>query len=247
MGKKRLTAVSDTPVTKNKKQKQVESQPQAETTAEVKDAKAAKSHRQRVRSAHYRAALTKIDRSKTYPLVEAIKLLRQVSLTKFDASVEAHLNLTESALKANVDFPHSTGRVIRIAIADDKLLTQVEAGKIDFDILISSPAMMPKIAKLAKILGPKGLMPNPKTGTVTTDPDKKRKELEAGKILVAGEAKAPLMHVVLGKLSMSDSHLAANISALITAVTPKRITKLTLASTMSPGIKVSLEDFIQKG
>lgn len=227
MGKKRLAVAADTTP-----------RPPTQPTGSDPEVKAAKPRRVRVRSARYRQALTKIDRAKTYPLAEAIKLLKQISLAKFDASVEAHLNLTETNLKVKVAFPHSTGRQLKVAIADDQLLAQIEAGKIDFDILLATPQIMPQVAKLAKILGPKGLMPNPKAGTVTADPVKKQAELAGGSRLVSGEPKSPLMHVVVGKLSMSDQDLTSNVSALITAVTPKRITKLTLASAMSPGIKI---------
>lgn len=226
MGKKRLTVIAEPT-------KKATSVPSTITKPIQK--------RQRIRSARYRQALTKIDRAKTYPLAEAIKLLKQISLAKFDASVEAHLNLTETNLKVKVAFPHSTGRRLKIAIADDKILTQIEAGKIDFDILLATPQIMPQVAKLAKILGPKGLMPNPKAGTVTADPAKKQAELAGGSRLVSGEPKSPLMHAVVGKLSMSDQDLISNISALVTAVTPKRITKLTLASAMSPGIKIVVQ------
>lgn len=232
MGKKRLAVAADTTP-----------RPPTQPTGSDPEVKVAKPRRVRVRSARYRQALTKIDRAKTYPLAEAIKLLKQISLAKFDASVEAHLNLTETNLKVKVAFPHSAGHRLKVAVADAKVLAQIEAGagKIDFDVLLATPAMMPQVAKVAKILGPKGLMPNPKAGTVTADPAKKQAELAGGSRLVSGESKSPLMHTVVGKLSMSDQDLTSNISALVAAVTPKRITKLTLASTMSPGIKVVVQ------
>ena len=230
MGKKRLAAVAEPT-------KEATSVPSEDSVPSV----ITKPIHKHIRSRRYRQALTKIDRTKSYPLDEAIKLLKQVSLAKFDASVEAHLNLTETNLKVKVAFPHSTGRKLKVAIADDQLLAQIQAGHIDFDLLLATPAMMPQVAKVAKILGPKGLMPNPKAGTVTADPAKKQAELAGGSRLVSGEPKNPLMHVVVGKLSMSDQDLTSNISALITSVTLKHITKLTLASTMSPGIKVVVQ------
>ena len=195
------------------------------------------------RSRRYRLAKSQVDRTQTYPLSEAIELLKKVSTARFDASVEAHLNLTETKLKAEVQFPHSTGRKTRVAIASDTVLKQINKGKLDFDVLLATPPMMAKIAKVAKILGPKGLMPNPKSGTIVKDPEKKKKELEAGQTLVKSETKMPLMHVIVGKISFKDSQLAANLEALITAITPAKITKLTLASSMSPGIKVDLSSF----
>ena len=240
MGKKRLSQIA-TPATPSDKKPQPEINESA-AAAPVTTKPAKPAHQ---RSRRYRQVLTKIDRTKSDPLTAAISLLKQVSLTKFDASVEVHLNLTETGLKVTVAFPHSPGKSVTAAIADAKVLDRIQAGHIDFDVLLATPALMPQIAKVAKVLGPKGLMPNPKTGTVTADPNKKKAELEGGSRLVSGEPKSPLMHIVIGKLSFSDANLAANIQALATAVTLKRITKLTLASTMSPGIKVDLASLDQ--
>lgn len=195
------------------------------------------------RSRRYRLSRSLIDRTKSHSLKDAIKLLRKISTTRFDATVEAHLNLAEIGIKQEVTFPHSTGRKTRVAIADDKLLKTIEAGKIDFDVLLAEPSMMSKIAKVAKILGPKGLMPNPKSGTITDNPQAKKKQLEGGQTLVKSEPKTPLMHVVIGKISLKDKQIVENITALIEAVQAKNITKLTLASSMSPGIRVDLVEF----
>jgi large subunit ribosomal protein L1 len=132
------------------------------------------------------------------------------------------------------------GAAKKVAIVTDELLKDIEKGKIEFDILVTSPAFMPKLAKFAKVLGPKGLMPSPKAGTVTPDPEKKAKEFEAGKTVVKAEAKFPLMHVTVGKINQADEELIANIKALLDAVKLKNVTKATLASTMSPGVKLQL-------
>ena len=195
------------------------------------------------RSRRYQQARALVDRTITYPLDQAIALVKKTSVTRFDASVEAHLNVTETGLKAEIQFPHSTGRTTKVAIADDKILEDVAAGKFDFDVLLATPDMMPKLAKLAKILGPKGLMPNPKSGTITQDPEKKKKEMEGGKTLVRTEPKSPLVHVVIGKVSMKEAELAANFTALIKGLLPHNVLKFTLSSTMGPGIKVNLEEF----
>ncbi len=197
------------------------------------------------RSRRYEKARALVDRTITYPLNQAVELLKKTSVARFDASVEAHLNVTETGLKAEIQFPHSTGRTTKVAITDDKILENIAAGKIDFDVLLATPEMMPKLAKLAKILGPKGLMPNPKSGTITQDPEKKKQEMEGGKTLVRTEPKAPLVHTVVGKISLKDTELSANITALINGLLPKNILKLTLSSTMGPGIKVNLEEFKQ--
>jgi large subunit ribosomal protein L1 len=119
------------------------------------------------------------------------------------------------------------------------MLAQIEAGTIDFDILITEPHFMPKLAKHARVLGPKGLMPNPKNGTITPNPEIKKKELESGKMTIRTEKKAPLMHVTLGKTSMETKDLVENLNALIAALGPKAV-KLTLAASMSPSVKVAL-------
>lgn len=198
---------------------------------------------QKSRSRRYKDARALVDRTKNYPLSEAVKLIKKTSISRFDGSVEAHAIVTETGLKAEIQFPHATGRTTKVAIADDKVLEDIAAGKVDFDVLLATPAIMPKLAKLAKILGPKGLMPSPKSGTITPDPKKKKLEMEGGKTLVRTEPKAPLIHVVVGKVSLSETELTANVQALVNGLTPRNFLKLTLSSTMGPGIKVDLSEF----
>lgn len=188
------------------------------------------------------AAKSKVDRTKNYPLVEAVKLVKASNITKFDATVTIHLNLVakDAPTRVELTFPHLAGTAKRVAIVSDALLADIEKGKIEFDILVTHPSFMPKLAKYAKLLGPKGLMPTPKAGTVTPNPEAKAAEFAAGKTLVKAEAKFPLMHVTVGKVSQAEAELVANIQALIDAVKPRNITKAVLASTMSPGIKLQL-------
>jgi len=202
-----------------------------------------KSVQKKQRSRRYRLTRSEIDRTKTYSPQKAFTLLKKLSNTKFDATVEVHLNLTESKLKTSVTFPHSTGKKTTIAIATDALLKKIESGQLDFDILLATPDMMPKLAKHAKTLGPKGLMPNPKSGTITQDPEKKKKELEGGKTLLKSEPKAPLMHTILGKVSQPEANLIANLTALVKAISLEKITKITISSSMSPGIRLNLSSF----
>jgi large subunit ribosomal protein L1 len=189
-----------------------------------------------------RAAKSKVDPQKKYELSEAIKLVKSGNITKFVSTVTLHLNLVtkDAPTRVELTFPHMAGTAKRVAIVTDELLKDIEKGKIEFDILVTSPAFMPKLAKFAKVLGPKGLMPSPKAGTVTPDPEKKAKEFEAGKTVVKAEAKFPLMHVTVGKINQADEELIANIKALLDAVKLKNVTKATLASTMSPGVKLQL-------
>lgn len=192
------------------------------------------------RSRRYRLIRTKVDRTQTYPLKKAITLLLSISNTKFTGSIEANFILKESGQKFEISFPYSTGKTKKVAIATDELLKKIEAGKIDFDCLIASPEIMPKLAKLAKILGPKGLMPNPKDGTISPDPEKLKKQLESGKTILKSEKKAPLLHTVVGKTNQSQKQIEENILKLINTIGTQNITKLTISSSMSPGIKIDL-------
>lgn len=201
---------------------------------------AAKPKKGRTRSKKYHSVRSKIDRTKTYPLKEAVALLKKLSFSSFDGTVTAHVVVREAGATASFSFPHSTGQTVRAAIVTDALLEKLAAGTIDFDILITTPEYMPKIAKFAPLLGPKGLMPNPKNGTITKDPETVKKKLEGGQITIKTEKKAPLMHVTLGKVSMDEAKMVANIEVLLKALTGK-VTKLTLAASMSPGIKVMVE------
>lgn len=189
-----------------------------------------------------RAAKSKVDSQKKYELTEAVKLIKSTNITKFVSTVTLHLNLVtkDAPTRVELTFPHMAGAKKRVAIVTDELLKDIEKGKIEFDILVTSPAFMPKLAKYAKLLGPKGLMPSPKAGTVTAKPEEKAKEFEAGKTVVKAEAKFPLMHVTVGKVNQPEEELIANVKALLDAIKLKNVTKATLASTMSPGIKLQL-------
>lgn len=195
------------------------------------------------RSKTYVAARRHVDRTKNYPLKKAVELVKSTSYSKFDGTVTADVIVKDENLRLEMAFPHQTGKQVKVAVADDALLEKVGKGEIDFDILLATPQMMPKIAKVARVLGPKGLMPNPKNKTVTDNPEKRKKELEAGKQEVKTERKAPLMHVRVGKTGQPEKELKENVEALIKAVGAKKMVKLTLAATMSPGIKVDLSEF----
>ena len=187
-----------------------------------------------------RAARAQVDKNKLYEPKEAIELLKKVNIASFNATITLHLNLKERLPKVEINFPYSTGKTKKIEIATDETLAKIEKGQLDFDALIATPATMPKLAKYARILGPKGLMPNPKMGTVTNDPEKKKKELESGKTIIKTEPKFPLMHINIGKIEQQTNELVTNLNTVIEAVKPKNILSATLASTMSPGIKIQL-------
>ena len=157
------------------------------------------------------AARSRVDRTKEYALEDAVNLLKQTSYSKFDGTVTAHLNLTREVNPVEVSFPHSTGKSLRVAIVNDEVLEQIANEVIEFDVLLATPAMMPKLAKHARFLGPRGLMPNPKNGTVTNDPESKMASLQSGSVVVRAEKKANLMHVRVGKINQPETELVENV------------------------------------
>lgn len=175
-----------------------------------------------------------------YPLSKAIDLLAQFKKSKFDETVELHVNVKEKGVAGTVALPHGTGKKLRIVVADDAVIENVAKGKIDFDVLVAQPQMMPKLAKVAKILGPRGLMPNPKAGTITDKPEEVIKKLSAGQVNFKTEAAAPIIHMSIGKVSFGDEKLVENAKAALAAIGTTKITSATLKSTMSPGIKLQI-------
>ena len=206
----------------------------------------ARQKKARVRSKRYVEAASLVDKTKTYPLTDAVSLVKKTSLTKFDGSVELHINLNPASLgekkdmRGSVSLPHGTGKQVRVVVADDTVIADVTAGKINFDILVAHPSMMPRLARVARILGPKGLMPNPKTGTVTEDTTKRARELSTGKVNFKTEPDQPLIHLLVGKVSFEDKKLEDNVTAILDAVGRGKIAKATLTATMGPGVKVQI-------
>ena len=204
--------------------------------------------KERSHSKSYQTVAKIVDRSKKYNLTEALNILEKLKRSKFDETVELHINTIETGVSGNITLPHGTGKTVRVAIADpsassgqvDDLLKKIEQGIIEFDVLLATPAAMPKLAKVAKILGPKGLMPNPKNATLVKDPQKAAENFQKGQINFRTEAKAPVMHVTIGKMSFGAKKLSENIQALIDAIKKEKIRNITLKSTMSPGIKINL-------
>lgn len=194
----------------------------------------------RVRSRRYAAARSKVDKTRTYDLPDAVKLVQELSYTKFDGTIEAHLEVREVGATATLTFPHSTGKSVSVAIFNSELEQKIKNGQIDFDILIARPEDMKNLAKHARVLGPKGLMPNPKNGTISLTPEKRKTELEAGSITLKTEKKAPLIHITVGKVSMESKKLEENILALVKAFANKTV-RLSLSATMSPSVKVTLQ------
>jgi len=191
-------------------------------------------------SKHYQTVAKMVDKKKVYSLSEALELLPKLKLSKFDETVELHLNTAEAGISGILNLPHGTGKKIRIAIADENLIKEIEKGQINFDILIAEPSMMPKLARSARVLGPRGLMPNPKNGTISANPEQTAKKFEAGEIRFKTEAKTPIIHLSVGKLSFGGKKLLENIKTVFAAIPAGKIKSAALKSTMSPGIKINI-------
>lgn len=223
---------------------QVSQVPQEEAKQKTHDT------RRYARSKKYQAVANLVDKNKVYPLNQALELLPKLKLSTFDETVELHINTLENGISGTLTLPHGTGKKTRVAIADpttasgqaqlDELLKKIEKGIVDFDVLIAIPDAMPKLAKVAKILGPRGLMPSPKNGTITNKPDELVKKYEAGQITFKTEPKIPIIHFSVGKLSFGEKKLAENIKTVLLAIQTSRIKKAVLKSTMSPGIKLDV-------
>ncbi len=196
-------------------------------------------HRQKARGTKYKLAKAKIDKNKFYKLPDAIKLIKETSYSKFVGTLELHLKVKKDKFSERVSLPHSAGKEKKVEVADENTIKKLKEGKIDFDLLLATPEMMPLLVPFAKILGPKGLMPNPKNGTIIKD--KKQAEKFGGNtITVKTQKDAPVIHTTFGKASQPDKELEENANAILEAVNRKFIEKAYLSSTMSPSIKLSV-------
>ncbi len=216
-------------------------QSQADKPKAGKPKTASKKQKKEKKAPHsksYQKVMATLDRNKKYSLLDGLSVLEKLKRSKFDETVELHINAIETGISGNTALPHGTGKQIRVAIADDDLLAKVAKGQIDFDILLAAPIMMPKLARVAKILGPKGLMPNPKNETLVKDPQKALEGFKKGQVYFKTEAKAPIIHLTVGKMSFGAKKLAENIQTLIDAIKKEKIRNITLKSTMSPGIRI---------
>ncbi len=210
--------------------------------------KAKTSKKSKPHSSNYLTMSKLVDKNKKYTIDEALKILNSANKLKFDETIELHINTNEKGVSGNLTLPHGTGKKAKIEIADhatdpkhlEELIKKIEGGSIDFDILIATPDTMSHLARVARFLGPKGLMPNPKNGTISPKPKEAIKKFEGGQINFKTEAKAPIIHLSVGKLSFGEKDLNANITTVLQAVQTKNIKNVTLKSTMSPGIKISI-------
>lgn len=227
-------------------------EPRIEAEAEAKAPEKKKvvkkqTKREKAHSSKYLAKAQILDKNKAYKLAEAVKLLPELTMAKFDETVELHINTTES-VSGQMNLPHGTGKQTRVAIinpgedaqAADTMIKDIESGKIDFDVLIATPDAMPRLARVARVLGPRGLMPNPKNGTVTPKPEETAKKFAGGQMNFKTEAKFPILHLVVGKVSFGNEKLEENIKTALKIVDTKKIKNATLKSTMSPGIRLDM-------
>jgi large subunit ribosomal protein L1 len=198
-------------------------------------------------SKRYLEIIKLVDKTKLYPLTEAVELVKKTSLSKYDGTVELHINVNPNTLdsgktdiRGTVTLPHGTGKEIRVIEATDAVIAEVEAGKINFDVLVARPSIMPKLAKVARVLGPKGLMPNPKNGTVTEDIEKRIIALSKGQINYKSEPENPIIHMAVGKVSFSADKLTDNINSVLDNIGRGKISKATIAASVGPGIKITI-------
>ena len=193
----------------------------------------------KTRGKNYLKAKKMVDPNKFYPIEEAIKLAKETSFSKFGGSIEAHFNVNKKGLSGEVQLPYFKGKSKKVAIFDQEVLEKIKQGKIDFDVLLASPADMPKLVPFAKILGPKGLMPNPKAGTIVDNPQKAAEKFSQPSFTFKTEPDFPLIHTVIGKFDQPDKELIANFQALISAIGQKNIKKAVIKASMGPAVKVS--------
>ena len=219
-----------------------------------------------------KAVVAKVDSAKMYKLAEACQLVKEVSFTKFDASVELHVNLGVDPRKANqmirgvVTLPYGTGKTKRVLVlctpdkeneakesgADyvglDEYIEKIKGGWTDVDVIICTPSVMAKVGAIGRILGPRGLMPNPKTGTVTMDVASAVKEVKAGKIDFKVD-KTGIVHAAIGKVSFPAENILGNANELLSAILKLKpatlkgtyLQAVSICSTMSPGIHVDIK------
>ena len=229
-------------------------------------------------SRRYAKAIEGLDLENLYPLPEAVKIIKDRSSAKFDETVEISINLgvdpnkSDQVVRGVVDLPKGTGKTLKVAVfARDKkakeakdagadivgaedLAVNIEKGEVDFDRVVATPDMMAVVGKLGKVLGPKGLMPNPKLGSVTLELDKAIKSIKAGQVEFKAE-KAGIIHAGLGKVSFGEKDILENISSFIDSVQKARpsgakgqfIKKINLSTTMGPSIKIDLSSLKEGG
>lgn len=204
----------------------------------------------RKRSAKYLRAKSQLEQGVRYSLSDAVDLVKKLSSTKFDSAVELHLKLLkkkgkiqQESLKGIFYLPHGTGKEKRIVILDSKKIEDIaKTKKIDFDIAIAKPELMSEVAKIAKILGPKGKMPDPKLGTVVNNPEEALESIKRGKVEYRIDASNNI-HQIVGRVSWDQQKIIDNISAVFKTISKSRVERAYICSSMSPAIPLDLASF----
>jgi large subunit ribosomal protein L1 len=206
-------------------------------------------------SKRYKKALEVVDGKKAYPLKDAVGVLAKFPKAKFNETVDLAFRLgvdpkqSDQMVRGTVPLPHGSGKTVKVLVFED-MIAKCQGGWTDFDVAVATPEAMAEVRKLGKVLGPRGLMPNPKTGTVTDDTAKAVKEVKAGRVEFKID-KAGNVHVVVGKASFKPEQLEENARAVIEAVAKARphsvkgtyICSCTLSATMSPPVRVDIREF----
>ncbi len=201
-------------------------------------------------SKRYLSEAGKIHDKNNWKLADAVQFIKETASTKFDSSVELHLHLTAKKGKKGVEdelsrgvlqLPHGLGKSRKVVILTEELVEELaKTQKIDFDIALARPALMAKLGRVAKLLGTKGKMPNPKVGTVTDTPEELKAQIEAGRVEYRQDAGRNI-HQMVGKSSWEATKLAENIQAVLATFPRNRVASVTLTSTMGPSVKVNPE------
>lgn len=241
-------------VTEAGEAKEAVEQPQKAKEKKTKTSKASKKKGNvKYRSVKYKDAAEKTEKSKRYSLVEAIDLAKQTSYSKFDGSLEIHLATNAKNIRGLVSLPFASGKKLKILafgkgaedsgadiVGDDNKLNEIIRGVTGFDVIVTTAEWMPKLARAAKVLGPRGLMPSPKNGTITTDLKKAVTEIQSGKVEYKTEKNGQAIHLTLGKVSQNTDEVFQNTKILFNAIGKTKIKKAVISPSMGMGIKIDL-------
>lgn len=273
MGKTKIAAIDDSQPEEVKKQKSIvknikeaaeaevktaepasEAEPKAKEKKEKSSKKAQKQGEPKYRSKKYKESSEKVEKSKRYPVTQAIDLAKESSYSKFDGSLEAHLSTNSKNIRGLVSLPFASGKKLKILafgkgaeesgadiVGDDAKLNEIIRGVTGFDVIVTTADWMPKLARAAKVLGPRGLMPSPKNGTITSDLKKAVTEIQSGKVEYKTQKDSQVIHLTLGKVSQPTDEISQNIKVLINAIGKTKAKKLVLSPTMGVGVKVDLQ------
>lgn len=268
MGKKKSVNMDDSVVEEVKATAAAAPEAVEETVdaeAPAKDAKAKKEgkkskratkkevKRKANRSEKYQKSAESVEKTRRYSILDAVEKAKAASYSKFDGTMEVHMNTAQKNMRGLISLPFASGRKLTVLafgkgaeesgadmVGSDEKIAAIQKGKVDFDVVVTTADWMPKLAKIAAILGPRGLMPNPKSGTITTDLKKAVTEIQSGKVEYKTDRNAQTMHLVIGKVSQSSDEIAANVKTLVNSIGKTRIKKVVLAPTMGAGVKVDM-------